>query len=83
MLSRALTLRFFSTVAGAARQPHILPLLLCLESAVIVCYVSLMLRPDILFAAVLLRIGAVEGAVGLGCLVGLVRARGRGRLAIL
>ena len=30
-----------------------------------------------MFAAILLSVGAVEGAVGLGCLVGLVRAHGR------
>jgi len=64
-------------MTGAVRQRHSLPLLLCLESAVIICFVSLVLWPEIMFAAILLSVGAVEGAVGLGCLVGLVRAHGQ------
>jgi len=64
-------------MVGCARQVHLLPLLLCLESAVIICFVSLVLRPEIMFAAVMLGVGAAEAAVGLGCLVGLVRAHGR------
>jgi len=64
-------------LAGAVRQRHSLPLLLCLESAVIICFVTLVLWPEMIFAAILLSVGAVEGAVGLGCLVGLVRAHGR------
>ena len=67
-----------AALIGAARQVHGLPVLLCLESAVIVCFVALVLRPEVLFAAVFLSTGAVEGAIGLGCLIGLVRARGRG-----
>jgi len=77
MLTRTLALAFGAAMGGAVRQRHSLPLLLCLESAVIICFVSLVLWPEIMFAAVLLRVGAVEGAVGLGCLVGLVRAHGR------
>jgi len=77
MMTRTLALAFGAALVGAARQAHRLPLLLCLESSVIICFVSLVLQPEILFAAVLLSIGAVEGAVGLGCLVGIVRALGR------
>ena len=82
MLTRTLALAFGASLAGAVRQRHSLPLLLCLESAVIVCFVSLVLWPEMVFGAVLLRVGAVEGAVGLGCLVGLVRAHGRELAAI-
>ena len=82
MLTRTLAMAFGASLAGAVRQRHRLPLLLCLESAVIVCFVSLVLWPEMLFAAVLLRVGAVEGAVGLGCLVGLVRAHGRELIAL-
>jgi len=82
MLTRTLALAFGASLAGAVRQRHSLPLLLCLESAVIVCFVSLVLWPEMMFAAVLLRVGAVEGAVGLGCLVGLVRSHGRELAAI-
>jgi len=77
MLTRTLALAFGASMCGAARQRHSLPVLLCLESAVILCFVSLVLWPETMFAAVLLRVGAVEGAVGLGCLIGLVRAHGR------
>jgi len=77
MLTRTLALAFSATLGGLVRQRHRLPLLLCLESAVIVCFVSLVLSPELTFAAVLLGVGAVEGAVGLGCLIGLVRAEGR------
>jgi len=78
MLTRALTLRICAVCAGATRQTHGLPLLLCLESAVILCFVSLVLKHELMFGVVLLRIGAVEGAVGLACLVGLVRRHGVG-----
>jgi NADH:ubiquinone oxidoreductase subunit K len=77
MLTRTLSLAFAAALAGAVRQRHSLPLLLCLESAVIICFVTLVLWPEMIFAAILLSVGAVEGAVGLGCLVGLVRAHGR------
>jgi len=77
MIARALTLRLGAALVGAARQVHGLPVLLCLESAVIVCFVTLILRPEVLFAAVFLSTGAVEGAMGLRCLIGLVRSSGR------
>jgi len=77
MLTRTLALAFGAAMAGAVRQRHSLPLLLCLESVVIICFVCLVLCPEVIFAAILLSVGAVEGAVGLGCLVGLVRAHGR------
>jgi len=76
-LTRTLVLAFGAACVGTQRQRHSLPLLLCLESAVIVCFVTLVLLPEILFAAVLVGVGAVEGAVGLGCVVGMLRAHGR------
>ena len=77
MLSRAVLVAFLGAMLGITRQRHSLPLLLCLERAVVICFVVLVGRAELVFASILLRIGAVEGAVGLGCLVGLVRARGR------
>ena len=77
MIARTLLLAFGACLAGCVRQSHSLPLLLCLESAVILCFVSLVLQPEIMFAVVLLAVGATEAAVGMGCLVGLVRAHGR------
>jgi len=77
-----LTLALFAAMCGLCRQVHSLPVLLCLEGSVIICYVSMVAQAELVFAAVLLRVGAVEGAVGLACLVGLVRAAGRGRVAL-
>ena len=77
MLSRTLLSAFLSSVGGIARQRHRLPLLLCLEGSVVICFVALVTQAELVFASILLRVGAVEGAVGLGCLVGLVRASGR------
>ena len=77
MLTRTLLSAFLSSLGGIARQRHRLPLLLCLEGSVVICFVALVTQAELVFASILLRVGAVEGAVGLGCLVGLVRASGR------
>ena len=77
MLTRTLLAAFLRSMGGITRQRHRLPLLLCLESSVVICFVALVARAELVFASILLRVGAVEGAVGLGCLVGLVRASGR------
>lgn len=76
-MTRTLIVAALASVVGLRRQKHSLPLLLCLERVVVVCFVTLVGRAELRFAAVLLAVGAVEGAVGLGCVVGLVRAVGR------
>ena len=82
MLARTLLCAFAAVAGGLARQRHTLPLLLCLERAVIICFVTLLLMPELVYASVLLRVGAVEGAVGLGCILGLVRATGSELVAV-
>ena len=77
MLTRTLLSAFLSSLGGITRQRHRLPLLLCLEGSVVICFVALVTQAELVFASILLRVGAVEGAMGLGCLVGLVRASGR------
>lgn len=81
-MTRTLTLGFAAALVGTARQVHGLTVLLCLESVVIICFVSLLLRSDHIFAAILLSIGAVEAAVGIRCLVGLVRGGGTDRVSL-
>jgi len=76
MVAWALVVGMVARAVGLGIQKHGLPVLLCLESRVIICFVALALGPDVRFAAVLLAIGATERAVGLGCVVGVVRASG-------
>jgi len=82
MVTRTLLVAFCARLVGVRRQKHRLPVLLCLERTVIICFVSLVLASELGFAAILLAIGAVEGAVGLGCVVGLTRAGGRAAVSV-
>ena len=59
-----------------SRKAHSLAVLLTLEGLVILTLLSLVAHNDILFSVCFLRIGACESAVGLACMVGLVRLRG-------
>jgi len=58
------------------RKAHSLAVLLTLEGLVILTLLALVAHRDLLFSVCFLRIGACEAAVGLSCLVGLVRLQG-------
>ena len=60
-----------------ARKAHSLAVLLTLEGLVMLTLLSLVAHRDLLFSVCFLSIGACEAAVGLSCMVGLVRLRGQ------
>jgi len=60
-----------------SRKAHSLAVLLTLEGLVMLTLLSLVAHSDLLFSVCFLRIGACEAAVGLACMVGLVRLRGQ------
>ena len=53
-----------------------LSVLLCLEALVVVGVLVLVQHSELMFRVCFISIGACERAVGLGCLVSLVRAQG-------
>lgn len=65
-----------------ARKTHSLSVLLTLEGLVMLTLLSLVAHSDLLFSVCFLRIGACEAAVGLSCLVGLVRLRGQEQVGL-
>lgn len=50
--------------------------LLCLEALVVVTLLILMQHREVYFRVCFIRVGACEGALGLACLVSIVRHRG-------
>ena len=60
-----------------ARKTHALAVLLTLEGLVMLTLLALIAHRDLIFSVCFLSIGACEAAVGLSCLVGLVRLRGQ------
>ena len=64
-------------IVSLTRKVHSLTVLLTLESFVMLTLLAILCSRDILFSVVYLRVGACEAAVGLSCLVGLVRLRGK------
>lgn len=65
-----------------ARKAHSLAVLLTLEGLVMLTLLSLVAHSDLLFSVCFLRIGACEAAVGLSCMVGLVRLRGQEQVGL-
>lgn len=65
-----------------SRKAHSLAVLLTLEALVILTLLSLVAQSDLLFSVCFLRIGACEAAVGLSCMVGLVRLRGQEHVSL-
>jgi len=65
-----------------SRKSHSLAVLLTLEGLVILTLLSLVAHSDLLFSVCFLRIGACEAAVGLSCMVGLVRLRGQEQVGL-
>ena len=60
-----------------SRKVHSLTVLLTMEGLVMLTLLSLVAHRDLLFSVCFLSIGACEAAVGLSCMVGLVRLRGQ------
>ena len=59
------------------RKAHRLAVLLTLEGLVMLTLLGLVAHRDLLFSVCFLRIGACEAAVGVSCIVGLVRLQGK------
>nr|AKS04067.1 NADH dehydrogenase subunit 4L [Parasagitta setosa] len=59
------------------KKNHSLSILLTLESIVLVTLMALVIRSEMMFSVCYLSVGACEAAVGLSCLVGLVRFCGK------
>jgi len=64
-------------VLSLARKTHSLAVLLTLEGMVMLTLLALIAHSDLIFSVCFLSIGACEAAVGLSCMVGLVRLRGQ------
>lgn len=64
-------------VLSLARKTHSLAVLLTLEGLVMLTLLALIAHSDLIFSVCFLSIGACEAAVGLSCMVGLVRLRGQ------
>ena len=67
-------------VLSLARKTHSLAVLLTLEGLVMLTLLALIAHRDLIFSVCFLSIGACEAAVGLSCMVGLVRLRGQEQL---
>ena len=72
---KILTLTIILTSFGLKKK-HVLTVLLSLELLCIVIIIyTLNLGLEIFFGLVMICIGACEGAVGLGCIIGLIRIK--------
>lgn len=67
----------FLLIVSLIRKMHTLAILLTLESFVMMALLAILTSSDLLFSVVYLSVGACEAAVGLSCMVGLVRLRGK------
>ena len=59
------------------KKNRVLRLLLTLECMVLLIFITLCFISELYFAVIFLRVGACEAAIGLGCLVGLIRLGGQ------
>ena len=63
------------------KKNNVLRLLLTLECIVLFLFIVLCFLGEIYFRVIFLRVGACEAAVGLGCLVGLIRLAGQNHIS--
>lgn len=63
-------------------KTRVLSVLLCLEALVLVGVLILVCHTELIFRVCFVRVGACERAVGLACLVSLVRAQGSSMLVV-
>jgi len=59
------------------KKKNVLSLLLTLECMVLFMFIILCFSRELFFSVIFLSVGACEAAVGLGCLVGLIRLVGQ------
>lgn len=69
-------------IAAVFLKSRFLAVLLCLEALVIVSVLVLVLHSELIFRVCFISIGACERAVGLACLVRLVRQQGTSQRSI-
>ena len=65
------------------KKNNVLRLLLTLECVVLFLFIILCFLNELYFRVIFLRVGACEAAVGLGCLVGLIRLAGQNFVTLL
>ena len=65
------------------KKNNVLRLLLTLECVVLFLFIILCFLNELYFGVIFLRVGACEAAVGLGCLVGLIRLVGQNFVTLL
>ena len=65
------------------KKNNVLSLLLTLECVVLFLFIILCFLDELYFRVIFLRVGACEAAVGLGCLVGLIRLAGQNYVTLL
>ena len=65
------------------KKNNVLRLLLTLECVVLFLFIILCFLNELYFRVIFLRVGACEAAVGLGCLVGLIRLVGQNFVTLL
>ena len=63
------------------KKNNVLRLLLTLECLVLFLFIVLCFLGEIYFRVIFLSVGACEAAVGLGCLVGLIRLAGQNHIS--
>lgn len=75
----------FFVLFGSFRKKknNALSLLLTLECLVLFLFIMLCFLDELYFRVIFLRVGACEAAVGLGCLVGLIRLVGQNYVTLL
>lgn len=59
-----------------------LSILLCLEALVLIGVLVLIIQSELMFRVIFISVGACESAVGLACLVGIVRHQGSAQLTV-
>nr|AKS04306.1 NADH dehydrogenase subunit 4L [Parasagitta elegans] len=82
MWLKSLILMTIFLISAVFLKSSYLAVLLCLEALVIVAVLVLVHHSELLFSVCFLSVGACESAVGLACLVSLVRAQGSAHLQL-
>ena len=73
---------FIVLIASLSKKKNnVLRLLLTLECVVLFLFIVLCFLGEIYFSVIFLSVGACEAAVGLGCLVGLIRLAGQNHIS--
>nr|AKS04274.1 NADH dehydrogenase subunit 4L [Parasagitta elegans] len=82
MWLKSLILMSVILIAAVFLKSSFLAVLLCLEALVIMSVLVLVFHSELLFGVCFISIGACESAVGLACLVSLVRKQGTSQMGI-